>query len=177
MYKRPRTIITDEAEFLHNYADCSPVPKISRTSLQDTPSIDPYISEDREQDPENTPIQEHTKDPWEIFEPIAKMFQNRPLLLSRNRRLKHRLFHIEQLVEGTSSLASLLNLSRKINHTSFLKPQELYRHASSVFLVWEPVEISISQILASKCMITAGEILAIVRPVSNRYCRLLGVLT
>ena len=33
-------------------------------------------------------------------------------------------------------------------------------------MVWESVELSVSQILASRCTITKGEVAAIVRPVS-----------
>jgi Txe/YoeB family toxin of Txe-Axe toxin-antitoxin module len=172
IYKRPRTIIPDEEEYLCNYGDCSPVREIPPMGLQDTPLLDPCVSEGSKGDQHNTLITENNTNPWEIFEPIAKISQNRSIFLSRNRRLKHRLVHIEQLDEEASSLVSTPNLLGKIHHRSFLNLHESYHNANSVFFVWEPVEVSISQIMASKCMITAGEIIAIVRPVRNNYCKL-----
>lgn len=98
------------------------------------------------------------------------------MFLSRSRALKHRLVHIEQLDEEASSLATTLNLLRKLHHHSFLILQESYHHTNSVFFVWEPVEVSISQIMASKCMITASEIIAIIRPVRHKWYKLVYLL-
>jgi hypothetical protein len=176
IYKRPRTIIPDEEEFLFNYGDCSPGREIPPMGLQDTPVLESSVSDGNKGFQQNASIKEFNTNPWEIFEPIAKISQNRSIFLSRNRRLKNHLVHIEQLDEEASSLATTLNLLRKLHHRSFLNLQESYHHDDWVFFVWEPVEVSISQIMASKCMITASEIIAIVRPVREYHSKLVYLL-
>ena len=176
IYKRRRTIFPDESEFLCNDGNSSPTREIPPNGPQDNPLLDRYVSAGSKRDEPNTLIKEYKTDPWESFEPIAKISQNRSMFLSRSRALKHRLVHIEQLDEEASSLATTLNLLRKLHHRSFLILQESYHHTNSVFFVWEPVEVSISQIMASKCMITASEIIAIVRPVRHKWYKLVYLL-
>ncbi|KAF3389062.1 hypothetical protein F1880_003171 [Penicillium rolfsii] len=175
IYKRPRTIIPDEDEILFNFGDCSPGREILPTGLQDTPVLKSIVSDGNKRYKQNESIKEFNTNPWEIFEPIAK--------ISQNRLIFHRLVYIEQLDEQALSLATTLNLLRKLHYRSFLNLQESYHHDDSVFFVWEPVEVSISQILASKCMITVSEIIAIVRLIIDgihfllRHGRALASLT
>ena len=135
IYKRRRTIFPDESEFLCNDGNSSPTREIPPNGPQDNPLLDRYVSTGSKRDQPNTLIKEYKTDPWEIFEPIAKISQNRSMFLSRSRALKHRLVHIEQLDEEASSLATTLNLLRKLHHRSFLILQESYHHTNSVFFV------------------------------------------
>jgi hypothetical protein len=62
------------------------------------------------------------------------------------------------------------NMSQ-LSHSSFRTLLGTYHHANDAFLVWEPVALSVSQILASRCLVTESEIAAIVQPVCTESRR------
>ncbi|KAJ5626383.1 hypothetical protein N7510_002692 [Penicillium lagena] len=113
----------------------------------------------------DSPIRQLSKDPWNTFEAIGEIFQDRSLLLARHKCERERLVHIQKLEHGSCSAPTQLDLMNQISHSSFLALQGCYLHAGTTFLIWEPVEVSVGQILASRCMITGSEIIEIVRSV------------
>lgn len=113
--------------------------------------------------PKVLPIAE---DPWRTYEPIIEIVQGSLLLLARHRKRKAELVHIQKL-QQSSSIAVVCNSVSQLSHPSFRSLLECYYDASHAFLVWEPVALSVTQILASKCLITEIEIAAIVRPVCS----------
>ncbi|KAJ5839461.1 uncharacterized protein N7525_004649, partial [Penicillium rubens] len=63
------------------------------------------------------------------------------------------------------SVKPLLETRSQFSYPSFLGLLGCYCWEDQVFLVWELVELLVSQILVSRCTITEGEVAAIVRPV------------
>ena len=104
-------------------------------------------------------------DPWGTYEPVIKIEQGAPVLLARHRRRKADLVHVQNL-KHSSSIGVLCDTVSQLSHPSFLSLLECYHHGDEAFLVWEPAALSVTQILASKCLITEREIAAVVRPVS-----------
>lgn len=71
--------------------------------------------------------------------------------------------YIEQRTQAKRD-SSTLRLLNKMCHSRFQKLLGCYHYEERLFQLWEPVALSVTQILASKCMITETEILAILRP-------------
>lgn len=105
-----------------------------------------------------------------MYEPIVEIFLGRSVCLAVHRGKKTELVNIQQLKQQSSSVGPALDAVSQISHHSFPRLLACYYHNGQVFLVWEPAELSVSQILASKCSITESEIAAIVWPV-GRCCR------
>ena len=59
----------------------------------------------------------------------------------------------------------MVEAMNQVSHPSFPTLLECYHHGDDAILVWEPAELSVNEILASRCPITESEIAAIVRPV------------
>ncbi|KAJ5938292.1 hypothetical protein N7466_001426 [Penicillium verhagenii] len=74
-------------------------------------------------------------------------------------------------LQSFSDLGFQRTLNR-ISHSSFRSLLGSYHHDNSVFLVWEHVEVSVVQVLASRLVITASEIIAIVKPISRVIYRI-----
>ena len=163
-HKRPPTIWVDESTFCDE--QLSPHLASAPNQTMTTASIPSNVVKLQHERPDSG-IRQLSQDPWHTFEAIGEIFQDRPLLLARHKSERERLVHIQKLEQGSFSAPALLELMNKISHSSFLALQECYLHAGMAFLIWEPVEVSVGQILASKCMITASEVIEIVRSVSG----------
>lgn len=126
----------------------------------------------------STLVQRHTQarpresqvigDPWKTWEPVIEIIYARPVWQARRRDRKAELAHVQQLEQPLPATSSLLDSIGKVRHPSFPVLKCCYTHKDHSYLVWEPVELSISQILASKCLISENEIAAIVHPVGGK---------
>ncbi|KAJ5291415.1 hypothetical protein N7478_000746 [Penicillium angulare] len=119
----------------------------------------------------STGIQMWDSDPWDAFEKGIEIFPGRHVYLARDHGNKARLVHIQHLAEGVAGCL-LENINRH-SHRSFLRLLHCYQYGSSSFLVWEPVELSLSQVLGSKCSIREAEMVSIIWPILTgiRYLR------
>lgn len=105
------------------------------------------------------------QNPWLTYEAIVVIFQGQSVFLARHRKNKATLVNIHLLRQQFSSVKPVLETISQLSHLSFLSLVACYCWEEQIFLVREPVELSVSHILASRCTITEGEIAAIVRPV------------
>jgi hypothetical protein len=110
-------------------------------------------------------IQPVFENPWLTYEAIVVISQGQSVFLARHRKDKATLVDIHLLKQQFSSVKPLLDTISQTSHPSFLGLVGCYCWEEQVFLVREPVELSVSHILASRCTITEDEIAAIVRPV------------
>ncbi|CAG7932900.1 unnamed protein product [Penicillium olsonii] len=110
-------------------------------------------------------IQPLFQNPWLTYEAIVAISQGQSVFLARHRESKAALVNIHLVKQPFPSVKPLLETICRFSHPSFLGLVGCYCWEDQVFLVWEPVELSVSHILASRCTITEGEIAAIVRPV------------
>ncbi|CAG7951563.1 unnamed protein product [Penicillium salamii] len=110
-------------------------------------------------------IQPLFQNPWLTYEAIVVISQGQSVFLARHRESKAALVNIHLVKQPFPSVKPLLETICRFSHPSFLGLLGCYCWEDQVFLVWEPVELSVSHILASRCTITEEEIVAIVRPV------------
>ncbi|CAG8060614.1 unnamed protein product, partial [Penicillium nalgiovense] len=110
-------------------------------------------------------IQPLFQNPWLTYEAIVVISQGQSVFLARHRESKAALVNIHLVKQPFPSVKPLLETICRFSHESFLGLLGCYCWEDQVFLVWEPVELSVSHILASRCTITEEEIVAIVRPV------------
>lgn len=107
------------------------------------------------------------EDPWSILEPIANIKLDHPYVLARYKEDKGRLVQVRELELQAFSDLGLQRTLDHISHPIFRSLLGCYHYEDSVFLAWEHVEVSVTHILATKLVITASEIIAIVKPVSG----------
>ena len=129
-----------------------------------TPSLRPNTTQVETEGP-HSKAETLYQDPWNAFEPIAELFLDRSLFLARHARDKGKLVHIQKLEPKASLNPEFQRMLDQISHSSFRSLLGRYHHGDCVFLVWEHVEVSVGQIVASRLMITASEIIAIAKPV------------
>lgn len=160
--RRPRTVWVDEPPNGCNPSESSP-PR-SNTVSADLEHAHPDPAQ-LESQASTRKIPQLIENPWQTYEAFIEITHARPVFLARRRTNKTELVHIQSRARQSSSIDPLLGTICQLSHTSFPALRACYHHGTRVFLVWEPVELSLSQILASKCLITESEIAAIVRPV------------
>ncbi|KAL4891315.1 hypothetical protein BDV59DRAFT_194492 [Aspergillus ambiguus] len=105
------------------------------------------------------------QDPWEIYEPCAGIFYGRPMVLARDRRSKMELVHIQMQTVERSTIEIRARTIDELAHRSFLQLLNVLQHGKRYFLVWEPFEFSLHELLASKCRITESELAQIMWPI------------
>lgn len=106
-------------------------------------------------------------DPWQTYSRIIR-FQKRRVFLARNQTHKSELVNIQQLEQNSLSVPSLVETMSQISSPSLLRLLKVYTHQEEVYLVWEPTELSVIEILASRCPIMESELIAIIFPVRIR---------
>jgi hypothetical protein len=107
------------------------------------------------------------EDPWADYEKGIGIFPKRGTFLARHRQNKAELVHVQQLEAGAAPESDLNTISR-LSHPSFLHLLRCYHHEGSTFLFWEPVELSLAQVIGSKYSIREAELVSIVWPVSSK---------
>ncbi|KAJ5267384.1 hypothetical protein N7478_010192 [Penicillium angulare] len=106
------------------------------------------------------------EDPWNDYEKALNIFPRRHIFLARDRESKADLVHVQQLEEGVAA-RPLLEIINRLSHRSFPCLLRCYQHHETTFLVWEPVELSLSQPIGSKYSIRESELVSIVWPVGD----------
>ncbi|GFF62749.1 hypothetical protein IFM51744_11020 [Aspergillus udagawae] len=105
------------------------------------------------------------QDPWEIYEPCAGIFYGRPLILARHRRCKMEFAHVQVCAVERSAIETMVQTIDQHTHRSFPRLLNVLQHGERYFLVWEPTEFSLNEVLASTCRITENELAQIVWPI------------
>jgi hypothetical protein len=107
------------------------------------------------------------EDPWRTYEPGMQIFLGREVILARRREINAELVDVQKLQQTPAPAEPMLHFMNRISHPAFPTLKECFLHDDHMFLVWEPLELSVSQLLAVKCPVTEGELAAIVWPVSS----------
>jgi hypothetical protein len=112
------------------------------------------------------------QDPWEIYEPCAGIFYGRPLILARHRKYKKEFVHVQVCAVERPTIETMVQTIDQHTHRSFPRLLNVLQHGKRYFLVWEPTEFSLNEVLASTCRITENELAQIVWPVRAGSCLL-----
>lgn len=107
------------------------------------------------------------QDPWTVYKAKADMCYCRNVTLAQHRKHKLEIVHIQHLPMVLSSAQALVRTIDQFSHQSFPRLLGFYHHPGSCFLVWEPVELSINEVLASRWRIEKVDLAQIVWSVSG----------
>ena len=179
--ERPETLFFPETPNWSSFAKSHRQSIESKKRASNEPALGtftPYKSRrpNRFLGPDSEKVEVRAGDPWVQFEKGIEIFPARHTFLARDREKKSQLVHIQRLEARAQSLLDTVSLH---SHSSFLRLLDCYQNGSLSFLVWEPAELSLSQILGSKCSIRETEVVSIVWPVNvfpsvahlnPRYC-------
>ena len=113
-------------------------------------------------------VRQINEDPWQTHEAIMQIFLSREVTLARRRDNNAELVNVEKLQRTSTTIKPMLDFMSRMSHPSFPSLRECFLHENHAFLVWEPLELSVSQLLALKCPITESELAAIIWPVGAR---------
>ncbi|KAJ5297293.1 uncharacterized protein N7443_008186 [Penicillium atrosanguineum] len=105
-----------------------------------------------------------SENPWSTYEEVLS-FPKRQVCLARRRGNYAELVNVQQLRQDPSSVAHVVETVNRVIHPSFLHLVRCYRHANRSFLIWEPTEFSLTQVLGSACTISEVEIASIVHAI------------
>uniref|UniRef100_A0A093W0Z0 Serine/threonine-protein kinase SSN3 n=1 Tax=Talaromyces marneffei PM1 TaxID=1077442 RepID=A0A093W0Z0_TALMA len=110
-----------------------------------------------------TSIGTSVTDPWELYEPRARVNGGFEVILARHRITKSRLVAIQPLrdIDSTTAVTQI----RRNSHRSFPELLDHMADSPQQYLVWEPWEASLADMLASNCDVTDHEIVEIIWPV------------
>lgn len=113
------------------------------------------------------------QDPWVIYDKVfgseIRIFQGRDVMLARRRSNKMELVNIQELSMEPPQLESLVQTVNQYSGRNFLRLLDIYQQGNRCFLVWEPVELSLNEVLASRCAVTETGLAEIVWPVNPPY--------
>ncbi|CAG8007047.1 unnamed protein product [Penicillium salamii] len=176
---RPPTVWVDQSAFFQEHPSSKPIafPDIQPSPSQKMTAAATALDLKKSlPDRPKRKIPQLNQSPWDNFEPVAASSQDRSLIFARHKKMKGELVHIQELKQQFSPATGFLELMEQISHPSFLRLIESYHQDASCTLIWEPTEVSVSQILASSCSITNDELLEIIKPVLEgiEYLRGLG---
>lgn len=110
-------------------------------------------------------IQVLNESPWVGYEKGIEIFPKNQVYLCRDRENNSELVHIQQREVERSAAQLQVDTIERLSHRSFPKLLRCYFHSDLAFFVWEPVELSLSQILGSKCSIKESQMISMVWPV------------
>lgn len=110
------------------------------------------------------------QDPWELYEAQARVFLERNIILARHRNRKFELVNVQRLMMEPAVAQSLVEIISRCSHHSFPRLHGFLEHENYYFLVWEPANFTLNEVLASECYITEAELAQIVWPVRTGPC-------
>ncbi|KAJ6105193.1 hypothetical protein N7523_010267, partial [Penicillium sp. IBT 18751x] len=157
-------------------AQSSPISQVKGSSVS-TKLRNPHLKRHKVQssspEAQGSRIQTLNGSPWVDYEKGIEIFPKKQVSLCRNREHKSELAHVQQLELDRSTAQLQVATIERLAHRSFPQLLRCYFHENLTFLVWEPVELSLSQIMGSKYSIKESELVSIVWPILRgiRYLR------
>ncbi|KAJ5461004.1 uncharacterized protein N7458_002556, partial [Penicillium daleae] len=161
--------------------------QVGKSSLAISPSVEPpddptFDSAKLSPEPlrlvskKRSAVRKINEDPWRTYEPGMQIYLGREVILAQHRENNMELVDVQKLQQTPSPVEPMLQFMGQISHSSFPSLKECFVHDGCIFLVWEPLELSVSQLLAVKSPIAESELAAIVRPVLEgiQYLRSCG---
>ncbi|KAH8430115.1 uncharacterized protein LDX57_007797 [Aspergillus melleus] len=107
----------------------------------------------------------HEQDPWTVYKQRAVVFCGRYVALAHHREHQSKIVHIERLSIDRPGTRYLIQTVERLSHESFLKLLEAYYYENRLFLVWEPVELSVREILDARAPINEPQLAQIILPI------------
>ncbi|KAH2361471.1 hypothetical protein KXV98_007027, partial [Aspergillus fumigatus] len=102
------------------------------------------------------------KDPWSEYEPRARIFRGRQVTLAHHRMNRQDIVNVQCLRMDRSKVPYLLETVDQLSHDSFPRLLGSYYKENQLFLVWEPLELSVEDIISAKWPTNQAELARIV---------------
>lgn len=93
----------------------------------------------------------------------------RNIILARHRNRKFELLNVQRLMMEPAVAQSLVEIISRCSHHSLFAWISL-EHENCYFLVWEPADFTLNEVLASECYTAEAELAQIVWPVRTGLC-------
>lgn len=116
-------------------------------------------------EPTYTPREIPTNNPWQTYKPCARIVYGECMVLAQHRQRKAEFVHIQDGGTDRPIVGAWVQTLDQNAHRSFRRLVDVMQHHQRYFLIWEPIEFSVSEVLASTCEISESEIVQIIRPV------------
>ncbi|KAH8430242.1 uncharacterized protein LDX57_007911 [Aspergillus melleus] len=116
-------------------------------------------------EPTYTPRETPTNNPWQTYKPCARIVYGEHMVLAQHRQRKAEFVHIQDGGTERPIVGAWVQTLDQNAHRSFRRLVDVMQHHQRYFLIWEPIEFSVSEVLASTCEISESEIGQIIRPV------------
>ncbi|KAH8430118.1 uncharacterized protein LDX57_007788 [Aspergillus melleus] len=87
------------------------------------------------------------------------------MVLAQHRQRKAEFVHIQDGGTERPIVGAWVQTLDQNAHRSFRRLVDVMQHHQRYFLIWEPIEFTVSEVLASTCEISESEIVQIIRPV------------
>jgi hypothetical protein len=100
-----------------------------------------------------------------VCEPRAHV-PGRQVALAQHRINKQDIVNVQRLRIDRPQVQHLLETISQLSHGSFLRLLESYYNKNQLYLVWEPVELSVADIVSAQWPINESELAGIVWSVS-----------
>jgi hypothetical protein len=100
-----------------------------------------------------------------VYEPRAHV-PGRQVTLAQHRINKQDIVNVQRLRIDRPQVQHLLETISQLSHDSFLRLLESYYNKNQLFLVWEPVELSVADIVSAQWPINESELAGIMWSVS-----------
>jgi hypothetical protein len=128
------------------------------------------LSQELEAEKSSITAQAPNHDPWQIYEARASIFLGRNVVVARHRRNHSELVHVQWLAMEPAAAHSLVQTITRCSHHSFPRLLGFLQRENRSFLVWEPAEFSLNEVLASQCYILEAELAQMIWPVRANPC-------
>ena len=168
---RPRSLWVDDQESLLPTKSSSQLPSCAGPRRREHPSTTTPLRRTASPEPQGldkAPAQRDAspQDPWSLYEGRIRLFHGCEVTLARSRTCKSQFVGIQLLAMEATAARMLVRTVGQYRHRSFPRLIDFLNHENQFYLVWEPIELSLSEVLASECDITENEIAELVWPVS-----------
>ncbi|GKZ75308.1 hypothetical protein AnigIFM60653_002383 [Aspergillus niger] len=137
---------------------------IAEPDISETPEPSPPTNDSRKA---LTTLNCYEQDPWDVYIPRARIRHGQQIILARHRQHKREIVNIQCHSVDQSRIKGLLETISQLSHPIFPRLLESYYDVNQLYLVWEPIEIKVDNILTARWPANETELACILR--SNEY--------
>ncbi|GKZ98623.1 hypothetical protein AnigIFM59636_004605, partial [Aspergillus niger] len=98
------------------------------------------------------------QDPWDVYVPRARIRRGQRITLGQHRQHKREIVNIQCLSVDRSQIKGLLETISQLSDPIFPRLLESYYDMNQLYLVWEPIDITVDNILTAPWPVNETEL-------------------
>ncbi|KAI2858512.1 hypothetical protein CBS147323_11126 [Aspergillus niger] len=102
------------------------------------------------------------QDPWDVYVPRARVHRGQQITLAQHRQHKREIVNIQCLSVDRSQIKGLLETISQLSNPIFPRLLDSYYDMNQLYLVWEPIDITVDNILTAPWPINETELACVV---------------